>query len=386
MLAALIGLNPITMDAYLPALATIASDFGASLQRIEHSIGMFMYGYAAGLLLAAPASDRLGRRPTALFGLAFYLFATVLALFSQSATMFNMARVLQGLGAGAALVNAGAVVRDLYDEHDSARQLSRIMILLLILPLVAPALGAAVLLVGNWQWIFAGFLVYATGLMIWIAAKLPETAPPQEDQVRSQPVLPYLVGHLQSVLAHRRATAFALTAAASSSTLFLFLSDAAFIYLDYFGLTAQQFPVYFGANVVLMALAHFANIRLLMRFRPRQIIPVGIVALWLNAALFVVMTAISPPTLLVCGLFMMVSLAVQSFIVNNAVAAYMSRFKTNAGMANAISGSLIFFVGATAGVLLGELHNGTPLSLALSFLASATLAAFAARLALTERS
>lgn len=385
LLAALIGLNPFAMDAYLPAMAAIADDFDTTLQRIEHSISTYMLGYAAGMLLAAPVSDRLGRRPVTLFGMVFFCLATVWIITVNSAAGFNAARILQGLGSGAALVSVGAIVRDLFDEHDSARQLSMITILLLVLPLIAPVFGSAVLLLGSWRWVFVGLLAYAvvmTALVVW---RLPETVAAQDDATKAQSALVYLVHHVRSVLNHRRATAYAMVAAFGASTLFLSLSDSAFVYLVYFGLTPQQFPLAFGANVILMGLAHFTNIRLLNRYRPRQILPFGVGLMVANAAGFTLYTLLADEQLLPTMGFIMTGLASQSLIVTNAIAAYMSRFSTNAGMANAISGALIFIVGGCAALLLGELHDSSPLSLAVSFLLAAIAAGFMTLIALGEK-
>ncbi len=384
LLAALIGVNPFAIDAYLPAMTTIAYDFGTSLQRIEHSIGSFMFGYAAGMLLAAPASDRLGRRPVTLFGLGFFCLSTLLVSVSETSAVFMLGRVMQGLSSGIALVNVGAIVRDLYDERDSARQLSLITLLLMVLPLIAPIFGSLVLTIGSWRWIFGGLLAYALVLLAIVATRLPETAPTPDPVTKTQSLPRYLAMHVQSVLAHRRATAFALAAALSAATFFMFLSDAAFVYLEYFQLTPQQFPLAFGANVVLMGCAHFLNIQLLKRYKPRQIMPAGIAVMTLNAVAFFIYTWLADELLLPTVLFIMLALASQTLIVNNAIAAYMSRFDNNAGMANAISGALIYSVGAAAALLLGEFHGGSPQSLAAGFVVAAALAVLMTRIALSE--
>lgn len=386
LLTSMIGLNPIAIDAYLPALTMMVDDLSSELQVIEHSISTYMLGYALGLILAAPTSDRTGRRPVALCGLFLFVLATLAVALSQSAGQLITFRIIQGIGAGVALVNVGAIVRDLFDERESARQLSMINAMLMTLPLVAPVFGAAVLAAGSWRWIFGGILIYALVVLLAVVLLLPETARRGQGATnpRGNSLLGEIVEQFGKVLAHRRASAFALTAAASAGTLFLFLSDAAFVYMDYFGLSAAVFPFAFGANVILMAIMQIINIALLKRLQPRQILPWGVGALLITTLTFLSYCWLFDPAFYVVVAFVVLTLGSQSLIVNNAIAAYMSRFDENAGMANAISGALTFVFGAVAALLLGVLHDGTVRSLATGFFMVAAIAAISMRVALRE--
>lgn len=381
----MVGLNALAMDAYLPAIAEMALELAVPVQIIEHSVPMYMLGYTLGLLGAAPFSDRLGRKPICTTGVVLYMLCSLGAALVQSAALLGALRVLQGIGAGICLVNVGAIVRDLYDEHDSARQLSRITLLLMALPLVAPFGGAFVLNIASWRWIFVALAFYGFVVLLAIWQFLPETGRRRGRTSPDQGPLSFLISHVLSVLAHRRATFFALTAALSVANLFLFLSDAAFVYLKHFGVSTTRFPVYFGANVVLMAAMHFLNLRLLKSFKPRAIMPVG---LWLTltAAVWACVYSVAfEPTLGVTVLNTALVMAMQTLVVNNAQAAYMSRFDENAGMANALIGGLIFAVGAGAGLVLGALHNNHPSALTTAWVVVSVLALVCARIALRER-
>ena len=385
LLAVMIGLNPVAIDAYLPALEAMAGDLGIGLQRAENTVALYMIGYAAGLLAAAPFSDRIGRRPLCLVGLLVFLGASLAIAATTSATMLMALRVMHGVGAGICLVNVGAIVRDLYDEHDSARQLARITLLLMALPLIAPIGGAMVLSIASWRWIFVALAVYAALVLLAVLRWLPETGHLRGRAVSTTGPLHFLAGHVRSVLAHRRATFFALTSALSAATLFAFLSDAAFVYLEYFDVPTTQFPWYFGANVVLMAALHVVNLHLLRRHAPRQILAAGIVLLGLSSLWALAYTLLFTPALLVVAANTALVLGMQTLVVNNSMAAYMSRFNENAGMANALSGSLIFVVGALSGLALAALHNGHPSALAATWFIVSVLAAVTARIALREK-
>ena len=382
-LACLVGLNPLAIDTYLPALPEIAERLASPLQTIELSISTYLVGYSVGMLMAAPLSDRYGRRPLLIFGLGLFAIASIGVTACSNAPALLGVRFIQAFGAGAAIVNVGAIIRDFYDEHDSARQLSLIGSIMLILPLVAPAVGAGILAIASWQWIFVLFALYAIVILTVSLRVLPETVTADNRPELSGSPWQQLQAHVHSVLLHRRATAFALTASFSSACLFLYLTDAAFVYMDYFSITRTGFPFYFGAAVIAMALLHQLNLRLLKTYPPRRILPWGI-ALLIAASglLFAYAALVDEPRLAAYVAGITLVLGSQTLIANNAIAAYMSRFRTNAGMANAIAASATFTLGAVASVVLTVLHDGTPRSLAAGMFVCALLAFACSRIAL----
>lgn len=384
LLAAVIGINPLAVDAYLPALTLMATDFGAGLQTVESSISTYLFGYAAGLLLAAPASDRFGRRPIAILGILIFLTGTTAIVFSQTVNQLLLFRLVQALGAGCTLVNVGAIVKDLFDEHQSARTLSLISTIMMAIPLVAPLLGAFMIQFYSWRSIFVVLNGYAVFILVLVILLLPETASRKLVGGGEEGILRQIYGHLGSVLAHRRATAFVITASLGSTCMFLFLTDAAFVYMQYFGVSAQTFPILFAANIVTMALFHQLNIRLLRVHEPRKILPWGVAGLCLCTLAMLIYTIFFDPTLPAVVGFVMITLGSQTLIANNALAAYMSRFRDNAGMANAIAGSLSFAIAGTASLALAVFHDGSVRSLAVAMAASAVLAAASAAIALRE--
>ena len=367
-----------------PRLTLISADFGAGLQTVESSISTYLFGYAAGLLLAAPASDRFGRRPVAIFGMLVFVAGTTAIVFCKSVDQLLLFRLVQALGAGCTLVNVGAIVKDLFDEQQSARTLSLISTIMMAIPLVAPLLGALLIQFYSWRSIFVVLNAYAVLIFGLIIFLLPETASRKLVGSAGEGLAQQLYRHLASVLAHRRATAFVITASLGSTCMFLFLTDAAFVYMQYFGVSVQAFPVLFAANIVTMALFHQLNLRLLRTHKPRKILPWGVASLCLCTLTMLTYTVFFEPTLPMVVAFVMLTLGCQTLISNNALAAYMSRFQDNAGMANAIAGSLSFAIAATATLLLAVFHDGSVKSLAVAMAGSSVLAAWSATIALRE--
>ena len=134
-------------------------------------------GLALGQLIVGPLSDSLGRRRPLMAGIVLHMLASLLCLFAPNIAVLGVARGLQGMGAAAAMVVAIAVVGDLFAESAAATVMSRLMLVLGVAPVIAPSLGAAVLLKASWHWVFAALVVLAGALLLLAALALPETLP-----------------------------------------------------------------------------------------------------------------------------------------------------------------------------------------------------------------
>ncbi|WP_456286788.1 MFS transporter [Microbacterium sp. JZ70] len=154
-LGALVALGPLTIDMYLPALPRVVSDLGASDALVQLTLTGTLLGLGLGQLAIGPLSDALGRRRPLLAGVAVHVIASALTACAADLAAMGALRILQGLGAAAATVVAMAIVRDLFDGHRAAAALSRLMLVMGVAPVLAPTLGSAVLVVGDWRWVFA---------------------------------------------------------------------------------------------------------------------------------------------------------------------------------------------------------------------------------------
>ena len=176
-LGALVALGPLTIDMYLPALPKIADDLSVSSSVAQLTLTGTLAGLALGQLIVGPLSDSLGRRRPLMAGIVLHMLASLLCLFAPNIAVLGVARGLQGMGAAAAMVVAIAIVGDLFADSVAATVMSRLMLVLGVAPVVAPSLGAAVLLKASWHWVFAVLVVLAGGLLLLAALALPETLP-----------------------------------------------------------------------------------------------------------------------------------------------------------------------------------------------------------------
>ena len=265
-LGVMVALGPLTIDMYLPALPKIADDLSVSSSVVQLTLTGTLAGLALGQLIVGPLSDSLGRRRPLMAGIVLHIVASVLCMLAPNLVVLGLARVLQGAGAAAAMVVAIAVVGDLFAESAAATVLSRLMLVLGVAPVVAPSLGAAVLLHGSWHWVFAALVVLAGALLLVAALALPETLPPSHRRplrVRG------IAATYAELLRDKRFVILVLVAALGMSGLFAYIAGASFVLQGTYGLDQQAFALVFGAGAVALIGATQFNVVLLKRFSPQ---------------------------------------------------------------------------------------------------------------------
>src|SRR4029079_17350427 len=170
------ALNALAVDIMLPALQQIG--FALNVVQANSSqavLSSYLLGFGIGQLLVGSISDRFGRRPVLLAGLAVYVVAAALCSAAPSCELLIAGRILQGMGSAAPRVITISVVRDCYSGRRMAGVMSLAMTALMVVPVLAPTLGQAVVLVAPWRWIFVFLALYGVVAMTWILVRLPET-------------------------------------------------------------------------------------------------------------------------------------------------------------------------------------------------------------------
>ena len=353
-LGALVALGPLTLDLYLPALPKIADDLGVSSSVTQLTLTGTLAGLAFGQLIVGPLSDSLGRRRPLIAGIVLHMFASLMCLVAPNIAVLGIARVLQGVGASAAMVVAIAVVGDLFVDSAAATVLSRLMLVLGVAPVVAPSLGAVVLLRASWHWEFAVLVVLAGGLLLLAALGLPETLPVEH----RRPLSPRAVARTYvALLRDVRFVTLVLVAALGMSGLFAYISAASFVLQGRYGLGQQMFAIVFGAGAVALIGASQFNVVLLKRFSPQSIMVGGLAAAVLAGAAFVGLAVAQVGGLPGFVVPVWSSLAAMGLVIPNAPAVALSRHKEASGTAAALLGAAQFGLGAAVAPLVGILGN-----------------------------
>ena len=353
-LGLLVALGPLTIDMYLPALPKIADDLSVSSSVVQLTLTGTLAGLALGQLIIGPLSDSLGRRKPLIGGIVLHMVASVLCLLAPNIEVLGIGRALQGVGAAPGMVVAIAVVGDLFAGSAAATVMSRLMLVLGVAPVLAPSLGATVLVRGSWHGVFAALVLVAGALLVMAVLALPETLPVRHRR-------PLKVGGIArtyvELLRDVRFVILVLVAALGMSGLFAYIAGASFVLQGRFGLGQTAFALVFGAGAIALIGSTQCNVVLLKRFSPQQIMVWALVAAALSGILFVALA-----TAHVGGLFGFVIpvwaiLAAMGLVIPNAPAVALTRHPDAAGTAAALLGAFQFGMGAAIAPVVGVLGN-----------------------------
>jgi DHA1 family bicyclomycin/chloramphenicol resistance-like MFS transporter len=353
LLASIIATTPLAIDMYLPAMPVMADELGTTIGVIQQSLSIYLAAYAVGMLLFGPLADAVGRRPLALGGLAFFSLASFALAFCQDAQWLLALRALQAFSGSAATVVVPGIIRALYKEQ-TAKGMSYVSMIMMMAPLIAPAIGSFVLWLGHWQDIFMLLACYSALILLLTWRYLPDPVPVAADRK-----LEFLSGY-RVVFSNLLALPQIVTSMFASFAFFCFLTAVPFVYIEYFGVNEQLFSLLFALNVGMLMLANFCNSRFVVRLGPQRMLNIGVVlalcsatvltlANWFELGLVFTVISIAP---------LMASLGL---VATNSDAMVLMRFPQHSGTATAVLGTLRFGSGALAGPLLALAYTGTAL-------------------------
>ena len=365
LMALLMSVVAISIDALLPALAMIGGELGvADINRTQLVISCIFGGMAAGQLVAGPLSDALGRKPVLYAGLALYLVGSIFCWLAQDFTLLLAGRVIQGLGVSCPYVTAMSVLRDKYAGRDMARIMSLIMMIFILVPAIAPSLGLAIVHLAGWRAIFLFYVLYAVAIGGWIALRLEETLPPE----RRNPLTARAFGHgFHTVIANRTTTFYMVAMGLTFGGLIGYLNASRQIFQDQFG-AGDSFALYFGGLALLLGVASMLNSRFVGRWGMRAICRWTSTAIMAASALFLAVQALVPVTLPMFLGYAGVLFFAFGLMFGNLNAIAMEPMGEVAGMAAAIIGATSSVISLALGTLIGQMYDNTLRPIALGFL------------------
>jgi DHA1 family bicyclomycin/chloramphenicol resistance-like MFS transporter len=360
-LGALTAVGPLAIDMYLPALPTIAREFGAAASVVQRSLAAYFIGIAIGQAFYGPLSDRFGRKPSLYLGLALFMISSIGCAVAQNITALIAFRFLQALGGCAPIVIPRAVVRDHFDQSGSVRMLSVLMLVMGLAPILAPLIGGQLLVHFGWRAVFWLLTAYAATWLVVVALFLPESLPPAR-RLR-QPITEVLAVYWQ-LARDRKFMGHALSGALIFSGLLAYISGSPFVFIELFNVPPERYGLYFGINACGIIAASQTNRWLVGRVATHRIVRIVLVVA-MTAGLFLVVDAYSGfggfAGILV-PLFCYI--ACHGFVLPNTTALAMASHGRVAGSASALLGTFQFVGGAIAGSLIGAFANGTAVPMA----------------------
>jgi DHA1 family bicyclomycin/chloramphenicol resistance-like MFS transporter len=380
LLAALSAFGPLSIDFYLPGLPRLTSDFDAGASVGQATLTACLLGLAVGQLFVGPLSDRFGRRPPLLVGLVLYCLVSLACAGAQSVWVLVALRLVQGLSGSAGIVVARSVVRDLVAGVEAARLYSILMVVLGVVPILAPILGGAFLHVTSWRGLFVVLAAVDAGILAATWRWLPETLP--VDRRRAPGTAG--VGFLE-LLHDRFFAAYAVVMGLGFAAMFSYIAGSSFVLEDIHGVSAQAYGFVFGVNALGIVGASQLNRALVGRASPQQMLAAGVTAqavAGIGVLAVVLVGGTGLPGILPC---LFVSVASIGLIIPNATALALTDYPHAAGKASALLGMLQFAFGALAAPLVGIAGRQTAVPMALLMAAFgvsavATLAVASSRL------
>jgi DHA1 family bicyclomycin/chloramphenicol resistance-like MFS transporter len=249
-LGALAALPPISIDMALPALGAISHSLHVTPGMAQLTLSFFMAGFALSPIAYGPLSDRYGRRPMLLLGLTLFTLGGFACTFSSSLNLLLLARFVQGAGAGSGMTLAMAMVRDLFVGKKAQGRLAVITVVTNVAPMIAPALGAALLSHMGWRAIYLATGICGGILLLTVFSALHETAPQQS---QDEPLLTVMTRAYRRVFSNRRAMAYIVLNALGFSWMFAYITGSPLTFIDTFHTSPSLFAVLFactGAGIV----------------------------------------------------------------------------------------------------------------------------------------
>ncbi len=358
MMAYMISLVALSIDAMLPSLHTIGVELGVQSENApQFIIAALFFGLTIGQLVYGPVSDTTGRKPAIFFGLGLFVIGCLISMMAHSFVVLLAGRFLQGLGVAGPRIVSMAVVRDLYEGRAMAKVASFIMSFFIIVPAIAPMMGQAIAERWNWRAVYLVLLAMAVLVALWYGTRQGETLHPQYRRRLSLERL--FAGYLEALL-NRVTAGYALAAGIVYGAFIAYLLTSPQLFADVYNIT-HRFPLFFGALAICIGSASFVNARLVMRLGMRKLCNLALLTkvIWSGSFFVLAMFDHGHLPLPVFMVWAGVSFFLLGILFGNINAIAMEPVGNIAGFGSAVVGSVSGFVSLGIGSLIGHFYNET---------------------------
>jgi DHA1 family bicyclomycin/chloramphenicol resistance-like MFS transporter len=269
LLALLAAFPPITTDMYLPALPLLQADWGTDTATINLTLILFFVFFSGSVLIYGPLSDSYGRRPMLLGGIGIYIAASVSCGLATGVNGLILFRILQALGAASAAALSMAIAKDLFSAQRRQQILAHIGVIVALAPMMAPLAGGLVIKWLSWRWVF--FIQAGWGLVAF--AGVWRMTEPLDTKVSASLIM--IAGRYLHLLKNGRYLAMTLLMALGLIPMFAFIAGSTSIYMSHYGLNAQHFGFFFGANALALMVGSYACGRLTRKINGWLLLRIG---------------------------------------------------------------------------------------------------------------
>jgi DHA1 family bicyclomycin/chloramphenicol resistance-like MFS transporter len=356
MLAALMGLNSFAIDAMIPALPAI----GRSLHVVNENsrqlvVVAYFVGFASTQLVWGPLADRFGRKPILAAGIVLYGLFALLCAFSGSFAVLIASRFAMGASAAVTRVLVVAMVRDLFEREAMARVMSLVFMVFMLMPVLAPNIGLAILLVASWEAIFVALAVYALVMLAWSGMRLPETLHPE---YRRSLKWADMVGAVWETARESQSRGYTIALTISFGALVAYIASIQQIVFEAFH-QPHLIGIVFAAIAAPMALASWTNSRVVGRFGLRRVGHIATLAFTIIALIHAGFALAGRETLVTFVVLQALTMCAFAFTSSNLSTLAMEHMAPIAGTASSVQGMVGTIGGAILGFIIGQYFDGT---------------------------
>lgn len=349
------AVSPLGINLYLPSMPGMARMLGVDYAAIQLTLSVYIAAIAVGQLIIGPISDRYGRRPVLLGGLAVFVAGSAICMVAPNVGTLIAGRIIQALGGCAGIALSRAIVRDLYDRDRAASMIGYVTMGMAVAPMVAPTIGGVLESVFDWRAGFAFLTVFGIGTFLATYRGLHETAP----RVGEASGVAALVRDYGGLLRSRVFWGYALTAAGSSAAFFAFVGGGAYVVINLMGSTPVQYGMYFALVSVGYMLGNFGSGRYTTRFGPQRMMHAGLVIGMAAAFVMAALYAAGVMHPLAFFLPMLVVALGNGLTLPSCIAGAISVKPEVAGAASGLAGSIQMGVGALVAAVVGMQLQGS---------------------------
>jgi len=352
MMAALMSIVALAIDAILPAISNIGESINSTDSTDNQLlVTMIFLGLGVGQLFFGPISDSFGRKPVVYIGFTIFLVASIICLYAPSLEVMVIGRILQGIGLSAPRTISISIIRDTYEGDYMAKVMSFVVAFFILIPVVAPAIGKLILDAAGWQAIFYVQLFFALLIAIWFWKRQPETLHPEYKIPFTSHVF---IDGVKEFVRYRETVAFTITSGLVTGAFLVYLSSAQHIFEDQYALK-EMFPYIFAGLAISIGLSTFLNGTLVMRFGMRKLSLMATIVFCLVAILYSILFLNSPnPSIYVLVGFLSVQFFCLGFMWGNFRSIAMEPIGHIAGIGAAINGFISTVLSIPIATFIGE--------------------------------
>lgn len=365
LMASLMSIVAMSIDALLPALEHIGASVGIQDSRENQLlVTMIFLGLGFGQLIFGPISDSLGRKPVIYMGFSLFVIASFICVNATNIETMVVGRILQGIGLSAPRTISIAMVRDSFSGNYMAKIMSFIVVIFILVPVVAPAIGKIILDAYGWKAIFYSQLIIGVFIIFWLWKRQPETLPIEK---RRKFKLSLFIDGAKEFIKHKQAIAFTLISGFITGAFMVYLSASQHIFQVQYGLT-EEFPYIFAGLAISVGFATFLNGTFVMRFGMHKLVKVFTILFTLTPLLYGILFYNQPnPSITVFLIFCGLQFFSIGFLFGNLRALAMQPVGHIAGVGSAINGFVSTIMAVPIATFIGSYVTETALPLFIGF-------------------